>query len=478
MDRGLSLADQALVAVDRARAAGPRPSRPRRESPRTQEQGEPPPFSDDALALQFVPRAISMLRVSPGLGWMRYEGPVWKRDDELVRYDMARGVCRDAARQIDNDTQARQVASARTVNAVLTLAQSDPALVVPVQAWDADPMALNVPAGIVDLHTGALRARGLDYVTQVTRVSPSDTACPTWTRFLADVFSGDVAMIEFMQRALGYTLTGSRREQTLLFLFGATAANGKSTLIELVLWLLGTYAIKLPANVLMQTKGDRHPTELAQLRGKRLAVSSELEEGAFFNEALVKELTGDTTLAARFMRQDFFEFEMTQKHIIVGNFKPRLRGGDPAMARRIVMVPFEVSFKGERRDPNMLDKLKAEGPAILHWLIQGAVRWNQSGLQTPTSVLDASADYMAEHDDLLLWAQECCIRDGEARAADLYSSFAAWKRTRGEHAPSMTSWGSRLVAIPGVARRRSGGIRYEGIRLTALEQEAVNAARR
>jgi len=430
----------------------------------------PPEFSDDALAMELVSAAAN-LRWSHGLGWMLDSGMFWSRDDNLSRYDLARRICRAAASQSDDEGEAKRLASARTVNATLSLAQSDPRIVVPPGEWDANPMLLNTPGGVVDLRTGAMRPRGVDYVTQVTRVAPVGGPCPTWHAFLEAVFM-DSALIEFMQRSMGYWLTGDRREQVLHFFYGL-GANGKSVLVDLIQWLVGTYTLKLPASALMQSKTDRHPTELAQLRGKRLAISSELDESSFFNESLIKELTGDATLTARFMRGDFFEFVMSQKHVIVGNFKPRLRGGDPAMARRLLLVPFNASFKGTARDPLMLDKLKAEGPAILDWMVAGAVKWAHDGLAVPDSVRNASAEYMADHDDLQLWIDQCCDLTGEARAGDLYRSFGDWKKARGEHAPSQTVWGSRLTTLPNISKRRSNGIQYAGIRLNDDEARRV-----
>lgn len=432
-----------------------------------------PELSDDALALDFVARA-SDYRWSHGMGWMVDNGTIWTRDDNMQRYDTARRVCRAAAAQCDNDGEAKRLASARTVSATLTMAQGDPRLIIPAGVWDADPMVLNTPQGIVDLRTGQLRARGIEYVTQATRVAPVTGACPTWIRFLDAVFLGDRDLIEFMQRSIGYWITGDRREQVIHFLYGL-GANGKSVLTEFVQWLCGSYTLKLPASVLMQSKTDRHPTELAQLRGKRLAVSSELDESSFFNESLIKELTGDNTLTARFMRGDFFEFAMTQKHCIVGNFKPRLRGGDPAMARRMLLVPFNASFKGEQRDPLMLEKLKAEAPAILAWIVKGAMKWNADGLAVPAIVRDASAEYMGDHDDLTLWMEECCEMEGEAKAGDLYKSFSLWKKARGEHAPSQTAWGARLTTHRGIEKRKSGGIKYAGIRLNHNELRRIDA---
>jgi putative DNA primase/helicase len=436
----------------------------------------PPQLSEDALALAYAQAAALRFRWSPGLGWMVYEAGVWSRDERMQRSVLAREVCRHAAAYAYMPGDAKRLASARTVNAVVTLAQSDQSLVVENKAWDADLMLLNTPAGLVDLRTGMSRPHDGTYVTHSARVSPSQSPAPVWERFVREVFCGDSDFIRYAQRVLGYCLTGDRREQVLFFWYGE-GANGKSVLADFIQWLCGGYAIKLPSTALMQAKGERHPTELAQLRGKRLAISSELDEGAFFNESLVKELTGDATLSARFMRMDFFEFEMTQKHVVIGNFKPRLRGGDAAMARRMQLLPFQAKFTGPGRDPHMLEKLKQEAPAILQWIIEGAVQWSSEGLAVPCLVREASAEYMAEHDDLAMWQEECCEPAGETRADALYESFVRWKKARGEHPPSQTAWGNRLASRPGISKRRSNGIRYAGIRLSAVEISRLGSFR-
>lgn len=445
------------------------------------EQLMPPAFSDDMLALEFVQRFGAGYRWSPGLGWMHDGDVTWRRDDGLTRFDLARRICRAAAASATKPEEQKRLTSAKTVSAALSLAQSDQRLVVPAAAWDGNLGLLNTSGGVVDLRTGTLRPRRHDdYVTQAARVAPDfDHGAEVFDNFMLSVFGGDHEMVDFMQRAIGYCLTGDRREQVLFFWHGP-GANGKSTLLDLLQWLIGDYALKLPAASLMVTRNERHPTELAQLRGKRLAISSELEEGQFWNEALIKELTGDEVLTARFMRQDFFEFPMTQKHIIVGNHKPRLRGGDPAIARRLVLVPFVQKFEGNRRDKAMPEKLKAEAPAILAWMVRGAVRWHQEGLCIPECVRSAGAEYLADHDDVALWMEECCecTPDAQCRAGDAYASFSVWKKARGEHAQSLTAWGARIAAIPGIRKVRSMGIKYHGIKLTYTEQEAVNAARR
>jgi putative DNA primase/helicase len=368
----------------------------------------------------------------------------------------------------------KAITSAKTVNALIFLAQSDPAIVVPAAQWDNDPLMLNTPAGLVDLRTGKIHQRNRDqYLTQLARVSPdTDQPIDNWLRFISQVFADDADTIEFIQRMCGYCLSGDRREQKLFFAHGQ-GSNGKSTLLDILMWIMGTYALKLPTTALMATRNERHPTELAQLHGKRLAVSNELEEGSFWAEARIKELTGDETLTARFMRQDNFTFTMSHKHLIAGNHKPRLKGGDPAMARRMVLVPFLQSFHGAAKDTKLPEKLKAEAAGIMAWVVQGARKWYADGLAIPSSVEAASRDYMAEHDDIAMWIEECCKLDPgtHARSSDLYASFRRWKQARGEHEPSQTVWGEKMTLVPGLRKvKMTGIITLKGIDLNATEK--------
>lgn len=423
------------------------------------------PDTEDDLARAFVARFGSRFRWSPGLDWMIDTGAYWQRDEALRRFDCMRLVCRDAADMMPKDR--KRLLHSATVAGALRLAQSDLQLLVRTDEWDADPHVLNTPGAVVDLRTGALRPRVEgDYFTQAAAVSPDPgMRMPVFLRFINEVFQHDAERIGFVQRMLGYCLTGDRREQVLFFWSGI-GANGKSVLGDVVMDILGPYALPLPAEVLMPPRGDRHPTELAQLRGRRLALSSETEAGAHLAEARIKTLTGDATLAARFMRGDFFTFRQRQKHIIVGNHRPRLRGGDPAMARRIVLVEFLEKFEGPRRDDRLPEKLRAEYPAILAWMIEGARRWYAGGLQVPASVRAASADYLNEHDDVALWLEERCERTGTAKGSDLYTDFRQWKESRGEHAPSMTAWGDRMKLVPNVRKSKSdGSMRYSGLSL-------------
>lgn len=436
-----------------------------------------PDYSDDYLAEVLINNTLNRYRWTAGKDWMVYNGELWQQDRSKTRYTMARKVCRDEA-QGANEKERKAICAAKTVNAVVTLAQYDPRIVVDVDEWDRDPMMLNTPLGIVDLSSGRMQRRIVtDYVTQITTVSP-DSKCSIdrFSQFLVEVFQGDREVIDFIQRLLGYALTGSRKEQIVAFCYGV-GANGKNTLLDLYMDILGTYALKLGADVLISKSHAGHPTELAQLHGKRFAFSNEIERGDYWNEARLKELTGDTHISARYMRQDFFTFEQTQKHIICGNFRPRLKGGDAGMSRRMVLVPFDACFKGAKKDAELPAKLANEAPGILNWLIEGAVIWSNEGLNVPEQIRAASEQYMEDMDDFGEWVAECCefAPEAKGRAKLMFSSWAAWKKQRGESPGNAKGFKEEIVRrYPSVKHKRGGdGVFYSGINLTREESSAA-----
>ena len=244
--------------------------------------------------------------------------------------------------------------------------------------------SLNTPEGIVDLRTGKMRPTRIDdYVTKITAVAP-DGDCPTWHGFMRRITNNDQELIDFLQRVLGYSLTGVTIEHALFFLYG-TGANGKSVLLSTVAGILADYHTTAAIETFTVSKSERHPTDLAHLRGARLVTASETEEGHPWAEARIKYLTGGDKIAARFMRQDFFEFIPSFKLIIAGNHKPGLRSVDEAIRRRLHLIPFSITIPSAERDPQLLERLKAEWPGILSWMIQGCRDWRSIGLQPPAS---------------------------------------------------------------------------------------------
>ena len=307
-------------------------------------------------------------------------------DDTKLAFDLSRKVCREAAAECNKDKIAPNLASAKTVAAVERLALADRRIAATVDQWDADPWLLNTPDGVVDLRTGQRRPhRAEDYQTKITAVGPGGD-CPRFLAFLDRITGGDGELVAYLQRVLGYALTGLTREHALFFGYG-TGANGKSVLLSTVSGLLGDYHKSAPIETFTASNADRHPTDLASLRGARLVTATETEEGRRWAESGIKQLTGGDTVAARFMRQDFFEYRPAFKLIIAGNHKPSLRSVDEAIRRQFHLIPFAVTIPPEERDADLAEKLKAEWPGILAWLVEGCLEWQTEGLRPPTADL-------------------------------------------------------------------------------------------
>jgi len=329
---------------------------------------------------------------------------------------------------------------------------------------------LNCRNGTVDLTTGAMRPHErLDLLTHDVEIDyRPDAAAPTWLRFLKDVFAGDADLIDFVQRALGYSLTGDVREQVLLICHGS-GSNGKSVFLNILRQLLGKLAWQAAPDLLLQDKARRHPTEQADLFGKRIIVCQETGEGRRFNETLVKQLTGGDAITARRMHEDFWSFEPTHKIWLSTNHRPEIRGTDHAIWRRVRLIPFAAQFSDEsdpRKDPEMESRLLTERPGILAWAIQGCLDWQKRGLGMADAVKTATSAYQAEMDVLAGWIADCCVvhRNAKARASALYRSYSEWCEQSGEHPESQRRWGMRLPER-GFQRYSNDGVWYRGIGL-------------
>jgi putative DNA primase/helicase len=241
------------------------------------------------------------------------------------------------------------------------------------------------------------------------------------------------------------------------FLYG-TGANGKSTFVNTVRGIFGDYATVADMSTFLASNSERHPTDLAKLRGARLVVAIETQKGRRWDETKIKALTGGDKITARFMRQDFFDFTPTFKLMISGNHKPRLTSVDEAIKRRLLLVPFVVQIPVAERDKDLADKLKAEWPAILRWMIDGCLEWQRIGLAPPAIVLDATEDYFAEQDTLQQWLDDCTEDGGEfafARTADLFASWKTWCEARNLK-PGSEQGFSSVLRDKGFQKKRNG----------------------
>jgi putative DNA primase/helicase len=331
----------------------------------------PPRNTEDAWADHFAERHVEHLRYVASWGrWQIFDGVRWQDDLTLQAKEHVRRHLRVVAKA--SGKKAPKIACAKMVSAVETLTRGDRRMAATADQWDRAHWDLNTPAGVVDLRTGAMRRhRADDYMTRVTGVSP-DATCSivTWQSFLDRTFNGNSDNIAFVQRVAGYALSGDTSEHALFFLFG-TGGNGKSVFINAITGCIGNYHKTSAIETFTASKGDRHPTDLAGLRGARLVTSVETEEGRRWAESKIKSLTGGDRIAARFMRQDFFEFTPVFKLIIAGNHRPGLRSVDEAIRRRFHLIPFTVTIPEAERDQQLGDKLQAEWPGILHWMIEG-----------------------------------------------------------------------------------------------------------
>ena len=424
--------------------------------------------TEDALALAFTRRYHRDWRYVATWGrWLVWDGCRWRTEDTLAATDLIRSVCRHAALKAGNPKVAAKLASASTVGGVERLARADRRHAATTDEWDADPWLLNTPGGVVDLKTGRTRANErADRMTKITTASPRGQ-CSRWTQFLADITGGDAELQAYLQRMVGYYLTGVTSAHALFFFYG-TGANGKSVFANVVSTILGDYAVTASMDTFVETRGERHPTDLAGLRGARFVTAIETEQGRRLNESKVKAITGGDKISARFMHKDFFEFWPQFKPAIVGNHKPAIRNIDEAMRRRMHMIPFTVTIAPERRDPHLTEKLLAERDGILAWAVQGCLAWQHEGLKPPACVQAATEEYFEAEDALGRWIDERCVRVANAKSltAELFSDWKQWAEMNGEFVGTQRRF-SDLLLTRGLEKwRNSVGVRgFQGIGL-------------
>lgn len=428
--------------------------------PATQEPTRRFRLTDLGNAERLVHHAGQDLRyVHEWARWLVWTGKRWEPDRAGLVKRRAKAAVRqiyaEAANVADDDAR-KEIAkwairseARQRIDAMVDLAQSEKGVAVLSEGLDPDPWLLNVANGALDLTTGKLRQHERAALATKLAPVPYDPAarCPTWLAFLETIMAGNRDLIEFLQRAIGYSLTGLVSEQVLFFAHG-TGANGKSTFTETLAAMLGDYAQKAPRGLLTMKPGqsDGVPNDVARLPGARFVVSNEVEEGRRLAEAQVKDLTGGDTLTARFMRGEFFEFSPTHKLWVYGNHKPEVRGTDEGIWRRIRLIPFEVTIPGDKQDRRLPAKLRAELPGILAWAVQGCLDWQRDGLGTPAEVKAATEAYRAEMDVIAEFLAESCVMTPNAATtkAALYEAYSAWCESSGERALTMRKFGGRL----------------------------------
>lgn len=454
---------------------------------------DPVDLSHDALALGLNAAgwAEDARHVAAWGKWLFWTGSRWEPDERLAHMTRIRAYLRTRAAWLESwaetkaktATEDKEAAQLRkwardrattirhnaTVTAVANLARSNEALVAGADDFDAETWAIGTPGGTVDLRTGLLRpARRDDLITRQTAVAPAPGLPARWLAFLSEIFDGDQEMVAFMQRAAGYALTGETSEHKLLFCYGG-GRNGKSVFLNTLFDIMADYARRAPSSLFLNSTSDTHPTDVAGLRGARLVVGSELPKGKTWDEAKIKDLTGGDKLTARLMRGDFFDYRPQFTLFVAGNTMPSFRGIDEAIRSRVILIPFEVTIPKAKRDRQLPDKLRKEWPQILQWAVEGALDWQEQGLNPPRRIETASEEYFNEEDILgqFLDGETVEVVGAFLSYEDLHDRFSQWgERQR------LQSWTQRTLVKEVAARgfmpsKGTGGKRgFRGLRLT------------
>ncbi|MBM4321260.1 MAG: hypothetical protein FJ125_15265, partial [Deltaproteobacteria bacterium] len=424
-------------------------------------------------------------------GWLAWDGRRWAPD----RTGQVDKLAQETVRAIPEEAQglegeawaalmkhAGRSEAAPRIKAMIELAR--PRLAILPELLDADPMVLNVANGTLDLRTGSLRPH--DPADLLTKLAPVDfdpaATCPIWESFLRRVLAGDEDLIRFTQRALGYSLVGDTIEHALFLLYG-TGCNGKSVFISTVCAIMGDYALTASFDsFLARRPGDSGPRDdLARLAGARMVAASEPPAGATWDEATLKALTGQDRIAARHLYHDSFEFTPAFKLWLSTNHKPRTRDSSLAFWRRIRLIPFVVTIPEQERDPRLADKLKAEAPGILAWMVRGCLDWQRRGLGQAEAVVKATGGYQTDEDAAQRFMDERCDVDPEAwtAARELWTAWQAWSAAAGEEPRSQKWLANRLVekglTSERVTRERQRG--WRGVALLAADGSAPRTDR-
>lgn len=409
--------------------------------------------TEDGIARSFADKYHDDLRYCHHTGsWFRWDGQRWFKEETRLAFDWTRILCRDL-----NRGRTEKLAKAATAAAVERFAQADRVFAVTSGIWNTDSWLLGTPGGTVDLRTGnVFPANRHDYITKMATVSPASQGAsshPLWSRFIEESTDGDQDLQRFLQQMAGYSLTGDTREHALFFVYGP-GGNGKSVFLNTLVNILGDYACTSAMDTFTASGNDRHPTDLAMLRGSRLVSVSETEEGRAWAESRIKQLTGGDKISARFMRRDFFEYLPQFKLLIVGNHKPVLRNVDDAARRRFNIIPF--IHKPAMPDRQLEQKLRAEYPAILRWMVDGCLDWQKDGLVKPAVVRQATQAYFDDQDLFGQWIEECCrVGRGEwETTAKLYASWKAYADTNGVRPGSIKSFSANMVKREFAADRK------------------------
>ncbi len=443
-------------------------------------------FTDATNAERFVREHGDNIRYLPAWKkWLVWNGTHWQTDesgalihgkglltvrniyDELLKTD-------DYRERIEIEKFGMMSESVRRRKAFIEAASWIEDYNIQSEELDANPWLLNVKNGTIDMKEGMFREhRQSDFITKLANVDFNKKAdCPLWKQFIREIMDYKSDVMSFVQTACGWALSGDNTEQTMFILFG-TGANGKSTFLNTIMYLLGDYAIATPTETFMRKSGDQNTNDIARLRGTRFVTTTEAEQGKRLSEPIIKQITGNDKMTARFLYGEYFNFVPTFKIFMATNHKPVIKGTDHGIWRRIKLIPFTTRIPDEKQDKNLEEKLRAEASGILNWLLEGMRRWQKEKLQVPKSILNATEDYRGEMDVIGNFVKECCILDARfsIRVRELFKAYQDWCNQNNEHACSERFLSLRLQEMGFQRIRRSEAKFWVGVGLRSNNEK-------
>lgn len=410
--------------------------------------------------------------------WYIWNGKYWQLDQSgmIVRKakKTLRSIIKETASITDDDQRKAMLQHIKTsenafrVRSMIELAQSEDGISISPEEFDADNYLLNCQNGTLDLRTGSLLPHSREHL--ITRIIPvtydPEAKCPKWKVFLNRIFAGDKKLIRFVQKAIGYSLTGNILMHCLFILYG-TGRNGKSTLVNVIQKMLGEYGQSMRSETLLSKRSDGIPNDIARLKGARFVAAMEADRRRSLAEAQIKQLTGGDRITARFLRQEYFDFDPTHKIWLSVNHKPKMKDNDLAIWSRIRLIPFNVTIPPHEQNPNLTDELTEELPGILAWAVRGCLAWQKNGLEAPDAVKNATASYRQEMDAVQQFLdEECEIRkDAYVFLKHLHENYIEWCENNVIEPLSKSEFQSAIDSRDFRKVRANKGMRYYGLEM-------------
>jgi len=451
-------------------------------------------------ARQFVARHGNIIRYVPSWGWLTWDGKRWHIDELDIITSLAKETILSFSDDVTSlpDTQQRQYKNlleharrssvSPRIQAMITLASTDQTITATPFSFDTDPFLLTVQNGTINLRTGELQPHHpQDFITHLAPVIyHPDLSSPFWDTFLAEITNHDPALQQYLQRAVGYSLTASTKEETLFLLYGL-GRNGKSRFLSAISTVLGGYAQCASSSIFMRAPhGARPATIPTSLSGTRLLTTTETEPDQLLELSIIKHLTSGEPIVTHRPYHESGTFHPQCKLWIATNHLPTISESNVAIWQRIKLIPFSACFVGHE-DKDLAEKLHIAAPAILSWAVQGCSLWQQSGLQEPACVQQATATYQQEQDELADFLQLCCLKgnDQHVRASELYEAYQLWCHYAHEPSLPQRSFVNNILAHGYQRERKKTGKIYQGIGLLtplpllsqALEQLHTSTAK-